>query len=88
MNLPKPLATTKPAGTLSWNRLPPCGQDRGDAGADGLAADERDVADLHAVDIGDRVERARWEDADADAGLAGARAGLGGSRQRQDQRGG
>src|SRR4029079_6608798 len=54
--------------------IPAVREDGGDAGADGLAADDGGVPDADAGDVGDGVERPRRHRAEDHAGLAGARA--------------
>ena len=61
------------------------GQDGGDAGPDGVAQAHRGLADPHAGDIGDRVQRSRWERAGDDAEIAGARGVLGVRRRGHEQ---
>ena len=51
------------------------GKDRGCAGADRLALDDRGVSDGHAFDIGDGVERAGLEMAGPETDIAQSRAG-------------
>ena len=59
----------------------------GDARVDRVAAGERRVAHEHPGHIGDRVERARRQDADRNAQIAGAGALLGGQRPAGEQKG-
>ena len=51
-------------------------QDRGDAGADVVAANDRRLPDFDAGDVRDGVERAGRKDADGDAEVAETRAGF------------
>jgi len=48
-------------------------QDRGDAGADRLALDQRDLAYANAGNVGDGVQGTRIEDADDEIGRASCR---------------
>ena len=50
--------------------------DRGDAGANAIAVDQRRVTDLHAGHIGDRIQRAGLEHTGRDAYLASPRPSL------------
>ena len=80
-SLPKAFPTKIPAATLSRKTLPACGHDRGHAGADAVALDERDVADAHARHVRDRVGRARREHAGGEADLARPRPSFRGGRR-------
>ena len=80
-SLPKALPTNTAPGTLSWNRLPAMREHRGDAGAHAAAFHERHVADAHASDVGDRVQRTRREHTRLDAQIT--RAGTGHCCARQ-----
>jgi hypothetical protein len=51
-------------------------KDGGHARANAVALDDREVADAHPGDVGDRVEGAGRKDAGGQADVTGARAGL------------
>ena len=61
------------------------GQDGGDAGPDRVADANRGLADAHAGDVGDRVQRTRREGAGDDAEVAGARGALGAQGARDEK---
>ena len=64
------------------------GQDGGDAGADGVAAIKRDLADSHAGHIGDGVERpgGHWAGRDAEVAGADGRSGVGGNQGEGEEK--
>ena len=66
-------------------------EERGHTSANAVAGDQRDVADLHARNVCDCVERAWLQDAGCDTEFARARTILGGGallRHKHDERGG
>ena len=73
------------AGHLLLEQVAAVRQDCRDAGPDVVAFDDRRVPDLHAFDIGDRVERSRWKDARGEADFARARPLLS-AHERGDRR--
>ena len=68
--MPNALPTKTAPGTFSWKRFPPWGSTAVTPVRTRVALDERRLADAHAGDVGDRVERARLEDAGAQAEVA------------------
>jgi hypothetical protein len=68
------------AGHLVLKEVPAVRQDGRHSGADVVALDDRGVTDLHAGDVGDRVERTRREHAGRKAEVARSRFLLGAAR--------
>ena len=75
--LPERVADEDGSRHLLLEEVPPVGQDGGDARSDRVALDEGHLADAHAGDVRDRVQRSGREDAGGEAEVTGARTGLG-----------